>query len=216
MSTEMHKKQPEQQQIRKQKNQRIDYKNNNEDNDGDHNNLNKQKNVSSSSTTIPSSSRIESGELEQENRQAKILALHSKGLTQSEIAGKLGVDQSTVSRDLNHIKKESRNYIEKYVAETVPFEFNSCLTGLGQIIKKLWDIIEEDDGKDGTTTSKDRMAAITLLMKCYRTRLDILIGGPESKMNAKTYISHIKQKEELENDPFYQALKSRSLGNYNG
>lgn len=214
MSTEVHKKQLEQQ-TRKQKSQRIDYKNNNEDdvNDNDHhNNLNKQKNESSSSTMPPplSSSRIENEELEQENRQAKVLALHSKGLTQSEIADKLGVDQSTVSRDLNHIKKESRNYIEKYIAETVPLEFNSCLTGLGQIIKKLWDIIEEDDGKDGTTTSKDRMAAITLLMKCYRTRLEILIGGPESKMNAKTYISHIKQKEELENDPLYQALKSSS------
>ena len=138
--------------------------------------------------------------------------MHSKGLTQSEIADKLGIDQSTVSRDLNHVRKESRKYIEKYVAETVPFEFNSCLTGLGQIIKKLWDIIEED-GKGNTTTatsSKKTMAAITLLMKCYRTRLEILIGGPESKMNAKTYISYIKRKEETENDPLYQALKSSS------
>jgi hypothetical protein len=154
---------------------------------------------------------ITTSDLEQENRRAKVLALHSKGLTQLEIAEYLGVDQSTVSRDLQHIREESRKYIETHVTKNVPFEFNRYLTGLDQITKKLWEMTEEDKGEDQTTTTttttnKDIMAALTLLMQCYNRRLEMLVGGPESNMNAKKHISDIKQKEKIQNDPFLKSV----------
>jgi DNA-binding MarR family transcriptional regulator len=39
-------------------------------------------------------------DIEKENRLSKIISLYSKGHTESEIAERVGVDQSIVSRDL--------------------------------------------------------------------------------------------------------------------
>ena len=47
-------------------------------------------------------------DIEKENRLSKIISLYSKGLTQAEIAQELGVDQLTVSRDLQFINKRQR------------------------------------------------------------------------------------------------------------
>jgi transcriptional regulator with XRE-family HTH domain len=154
---------------------------------------------------------ITTSDLEQENRRAKVLALHSKGLTQLEIAERLGVDQSTVSRDLHHIRQESRKYIETHITKNIPFEFNRYLAGLDQITKKLWEMAEKDKGGDQTATTitisnKDIMAALTLLIQCYNTRLEMLVGGPESNMNAKKHIIDIKQKEKIQHDPFLKSM----------
>ena len=53
-------------------------------------------------------------DIEKENRLSRIVSLYSKGLTQVEIAQELGVDQSTVSRDLQFIKQEAKKKIVMY------------------------------------------------------------------------------------------------------
>src|SRR5215211_5245659 len=62
-------------------------------------------------------------DIEKENRLSRIISLCSKGLTQAEIAQELGVDQSTVSRDLQFIKQEAKKKIEKYLNEDILFEY---------------------------------------------------------------------------------------------
>jgi len=54
-------------------------------------------------------------DIERENRLSKVLSLFSKDLNQEEIALELHVDQSTISRDLNFIKVEAREKVEKYL-----------------------------------------------------------------------------------------------------
>jgi IS30 family transposase len=157
----------------------------------------------SSSNAAPA--RTETTDLEQENRRAKVLALHSKGLTQLEIAEHLGVDQSTISRDLQHIREESRKYIETHVTKNIPFEFNRYLAGLDQITKKLWEITADKEDQI-IINNKDIMAALTLLIQCYNTRLEMLVGGPESSMNAKKHTSDMKQKEKIQHDPFLKSV----------
>jgi hypothetical protein len=99
----------------------------------------------------------------------------------------LGVDQSTISRDSHLIRDESRKYIETYVTKNIPFEYWLL----------LWEMTEdkEDQTAITTTTNKDIMATLTLLIQCYNTRLEMLVGGPESNKNTKKHISNIKQKE---------------------
>lgn len=109
--------------------------------------------------------------IEHENRLAKVLAFHSNGFSQSEIAQKLNVDQSTVSRDLQEIRKKARGSLELYVNEEIPNEF--------QIYKR----------------TRDRTYVLSLLMQCYTKRIEMLIGGPESDMNARKHVDSIHHRE---------------------
>jgi DNA-binding NarL/FixJ family response regulator len=68
-------------------------------------------------------------DIEKENRLSKIISLFSKGLTQSEIAQELNVDQSTISRDLQLLKQEAKKKIEKYLNEDILFEYLRYIAG---------------------------------------------------------------------------------------
>jgi len=53
------------------------------------------------------SNNLEDEDLEHQDRLAKVLMFHSKGYSQSEIAHKLNVNQSTVSRDITELREKS-------------------------------------------------------------------------------------------------------------
>jgi transcriptional regulator len=119
--------------------------------------------------------------------------LHSKGYPQSEIARKLNVNQSTVSRDLTEIRNKARSSIDLYVREEIPNEFQIYISGLNQIIKNLWEIVEDD--KSPKMGVKDRAYILSLLMQCYSRRIEMLVGGPDTKMNAKKHMDDIHHRE---------------------
>ena len=110
-------------------------------------------------------------DIEKENRLSKVISLNSKGLAQAEIAQELGVDQSTVSRDLQFIKQEAKKKIEKYLNEDILFEYLRYIAGSNEVTRKLWEIVQDEN-----ITTKDKTNALSLLMQSYNKRLEILIG----------------------------------------
>ena len=143
------------------------------------------------------SNTIENENLEHQDRLSKVLMFHSRGYSQSEIARKLNVNQSTVSRDVGELKKKARGSLDLYVKEEIPNEFQFYISGLNQIIKNLWDIIEDE--QNTKITIKDRTYVLSLLMQCYSRRIEMLVGGPDIKMNAKkeTYGRHTIQRKNI-------------------
>jgi predicted transcriptional regulator len=156
----------------------------------------------------PSNSNIQNLpvlDIEKENRLTRIISLYSKGLTQVEIAQELGVDQSTVSRDLQFIKQEAKKKIEKYLNEDILFEYLRYIAGSNEVTRELWGIVQNEK-----TMTKDKMNALSLLIQSYNKRLETLIGGPESYMNAKKSVSEIKFQERVDGDPMLKVLSERS------
>jgi transcriptional regulator len=141
-----------------------------------------------------------------QERQAKVLTLHSKGYSQPEIANLLNINQSTVSRDLDDVRKRARNTLDLYIREEIPNEFQLYISGLNEITKSLWQIIED---KQNYITTRDRTYVLSLLMQCYTKRIEMLIGGPDSKLNATMHMRTIKSQEDQENDPLLQSLLKR-------
>jgi transcriptional regulator len=140
-----------------------------------------------------SSDILEKEDPEHQDRLAKVLMFHSKGYSQSEIARKLNVNQSTVSRDLTEIRNKARSSLDLYVKEEIPNEFQIYVYGLNQIIKNLWEIVENDQNpKIGV---KDRAYILSLLMQCYSERRGMHVGGPDTKMNAKKHMDSIHHRE---------------------
>jgi predicted transcriptional regulator len=140
-------------------------------------------------------------DIEKENRLSKIISLYSRGRTQSEIAKELGVDQSTISRDLQLLKQEAKRNIEKYLNEDILMEYLRYIAGSNEVTRKLWEIVQDEH-----VTSSTKIPALSLLMQCYNKRLEVLIGGPESYMNAKKSISELKFQERVDSDPMLKML----------
>ena len=141
------------------------------------------------------SDSFENEDLGHQDRLAEVLLYHSKGYSQSEIAQKLNVNQSTVSRDLADIRKKARSSLDPYVKEEIPNEFQIYISGLNQIIKNLWDIVEDE--QNIKISIKDRTYVLSLLMQCYSKRIEMLVGGPDLKMNAKKHMNNIHLDEKF-------------------
>jgi transcriptional regulator len=135
-------------------------------------------------------------DIERQDRLAKVLMYHSKGFNQSEIAHKLDVNQSTVSRDLEEIRKKARSSLDLYVKDEIPNEFQIYISGLNEIIKNLWEIVENK--RNPKISTRDRTYVLSLLMQCYSKRIETLIGGPDSDMNASKHIDMIKRRERIQ------------------
>jgi hypothetical protein len=115
-------------------------------------------------------------ELDKEHRLSLILSLHSKGLTQTEIAIKLRINQSTISRDLQLIKQESRRRLQHYLDKDIPFEFLRILKGFDDIIKTTWETIENSQ-----VSCKEKYMLLSLLDMVYTKKLQLMIGGDPKK-----------------------------------
>jgi transcriptional regulator with XRE-family HTH domain len=144
-------------------------------------------------------------DIQKENRLSRIISLYSKGLTQAEIAQELNVDQSTVSRDLQCIKQEGKKKIEKYLNEDILFEYLRYIAGSNEVTRKPWEIVQDE-----RVMTKDKTNALSLLMQSYNKRLEALIGGPESYMNAKKSVTEIKFQERVDSDPMLKILSERN------
>ena len=63
-------------------------------------------------------------------------------MSQVEIARKLQIYESTISRDIDYLKEQSKQNIRKYIDEKLPHEREKCLVGLTAILKETWNTIE--------------------------------------------------------------------------
>ncbi len=99
----------------------------------------------------------------------------SKGLSEKEIARILKVNQSTISRDIRAIKKKSQELIASSVKEVLPYEYSKSIRSMEQLIKKCWEII---DDQTANWTNKNKIDIMKLLKDAIRTKLEIVNQGP--------------------------------------
>jgi DNA-binding transcriptional regulator LsrR (DeoR family) len=59
--------------------------------------------------------------------------MSSKGQNQTEIARTLQISESTISRDLDYLREQSKHNIKRYIDERLPEEYEKCLVGLNAI-----------------------------------------------------------------------------------
>jgi len=108
-------------------------------------------------------------------RRQKVLMMLSQGLNETEIAKELNMDQSTISRDIKGITKESQGKLESIVVNMLPLEYEKCKTCMDKITKECWNIYQD---KSGQWTSKNKIDALKLLKEISRTKLEVINLGP--------------------------------------
>jgi hypothetical protein len=83
-------------------------------------------------------------------------------------------------------------------------EYLRYIAGSNEVTRKLWEIVQDEN-----VSTKNKTHTLSLLMQSYNKRLEVLIGGPESYMNAKKSVSEIKFQERVDSDPMQKMCSER-------
>jgi hypothetical protein len=70
-------------------------------------------------------------------RREDVLVLLTKGMKGYEIANELGVDGSTVSRDIHHLISQSHNNLNSLAKEALPFMYQTSIEGIRNVLKEM-------------------------------------------------------------------------------
>lgn len=119
-------------------------------------------------------------------RRSQVLELSSKGLNQVEIARKLQLHESTISRDIDFLREKSRENIRKYVDERLPEEYEKCLVGLTAIQKEAWTAAER------TEDTREKIQALSLAKDCYGMKLELLTNASVVDDAIRFVSAHVK------------------------
>jgi len=70
------------------------------------------------------------------------------------------------------LKRLAKANISKYINETLPLEYETCLIGLNAILAKTWDIANNPHSNE-----RDRLQAISVSMQAYSMKIDLLTNA---------------------------------------
>ena len=104
-------------------------------------------------------------------RRRQVFDLSSKVYNQTQIAKILQISESTISRDLELLRLQSKENIKKYVDELLPEEYEKCLVGLNAILREAWTTSYQTEDK------REKIQALSLAKECYSMKLELLTNA---------------------------------------
>jgi transposase len=104
-------------------------------------------------------------------RRAQVLELASEGYTQREIAHKLQVDLAAVNRDIQFLRQQAKENLQKHIHEVVPEEFQKCMTGMKRTLKQTLEIAQS------SSDPKIKLEAMRIANDCYKYIMDLTTNG---------------------------------------
>jgi DNA-binding CsgD family transcriptional regulator len=142
-------------------------------------------------------------------RRRQVLELSSKGQSQIEIAKTLQISESTISRDLDYLKKQAKENIKKYIDERLPEEYEKCLVGLTAILREAWNTSQQTEDK------REKIQALSLAKECYSMKLDLLTNATvvEDAIRFVYEKSKDKDREQVKRSPSTSSSDSRNEDN---
>jgi hypothetical protein len=109
-----------------------------------------------------------------EDRRRGVASLLAQSMTEKEIAKKLKVDQSTISRDIKVLKKLSQQFVYDLAKSDLAYCYKQCLDGIEEVKRRGWEIF---NGMNNLTT-RDKLLALKLIMECNEAKFALFKEGP--------------------------------------
>ncbi len=130
-----------------------------------------------------------------EERRRQVASLLAQSLTESEIAKKLNVDQSTISRDVKALKQMSQQFVFELAKSDLAYQYQQCINGIEEIRRKAWELLRNDEEEEEQSmTLKDKLLILKLIKECEEGKFALFKDGP-SIMNVKSLEERIYQIE---------------------
>ncbi len=68
----------------------------------------------------------------------------AQSMTESEVAQKLGIDQSTISRDVKALKELSQRFVYDLAKSDLAYCYKECIDGVEEVKKKAWFMLNNE------------------------------------------------------------------------
>src|SRR5919199_661782 len=111
--------------------------------------------------------------LKLEQRRRQVASLTAQSRTEKEIAQMLGVDQSTISRDIQALREELIHFVHNLAKSDLAFQYHQSIRGVDEVKRRLWDLVLSEQ-----STAKEKIMAYRLIMVAEETRFRLLEKGP--------------------------------------
>ena len=109
-------------------------------------------------------SQVPHNRMHLKGRREDILLRLTKGMKGYQIAKELGVDASTVSRDIQYLISQSLNYLYTLAKEALPFMYQTSIEGIRNELKECWNIYTIESNEEITWFHK--LAVLKLAKEC--------------------------------------------------
>ena len=132
-----------------------------------------------------------------EERRRQVASLLAQSITESEIAKKLNVDQSTISRDIKALKHMSQQFVFDLAKSDLAYHYQQCINGIEEVRRKAWELIRDDNKEEQqqqSLTLKDKLLVLKLIKECEEGKFALFKDGP-SILNVKSLEERIYQIE---------------------
>jgi DNA-binding transcriptional ArsR family regulator len=116
-----------------------------------------------------------------EERRRKVASMLAQSMTETEIAGQLQVDQSTISRDIKALKEMSQQFVFDLAKSDLAYYYKQCINGIEEVRRKTWEMLRDNE----PLTPKDKLLALRLIKECDEGKFALFKDGP-SIMNVKS------------------------------
>ena len=123
-----------------------------------------------------------------EERRRKVASMLAQSMTETEIAEKLNVDQSTISRDVKALKEMSQQFVFDLAKSDLAYYYKQCINGIDEVRRKAWEMLRDDNHEQQPSslmTPKDKLLALKLIKECDEGKFALFKDGP-SIMNVKS------------------------------
>jgi IS30 family transposase len=124
-----------------------------------------------------------------EERRRQVASLLAQSMTESEIAQKLNVDQSTISRDIKALKQMSQQFVFDLAKSDLAYHYQQCINGIEEVRRKAWELIRDDNKEEEeqqqSLTLKDKLLVLKLIKECEEGKFALFKDGP-SILNVKS------------------------------
>ncbi|HEY7079483.1 MAG TPA: HTH domain-containing protein [Nitrososphaeraceae archaeon] len=124
--------------------------------------------------------------LEEGRRQ--VSSLLAQSMTEQEIADKLKVDRSTISRDIKMLKELSQRFVFDLAKSDLAYYYKQCIDGMEEVRRKGWEIFKGENNSNNSLTPRDKLLALKVIREYNEAKFALFKECPS--------ITHIKSLEE--------------------
>lgn len=115
-----------------------------------------------------------------EERRKRVTSLLAQSMTESEIAQEIGVDQSTISRDVKALKELSMQFVYDLAKSDLAYGYKQCIDGVEEVKRYAWSMFKNEQ-----LGSKDKLSILKLIKECDEAKFALFKDGP-TIMNLKS------------------------------